>query len=296
MHPSPHGGGGDRESASRTAVVAGGIDLAVTLGALLAAHSAVILADFCKTALEFIAVLLAWMTIRRIQRGSHHQFDYGVGKLENLSSLIVGLLMFLCLVVIIANAVRSLLHPAHISGAGVWISAGSQIVYGVVNTRLFLQSRQQARAQNSPLLEAQAGLFITKAVGNGFILLSLGLSTLLAAYNWSLYIDPAASLIIATSILFAALGIFKNSTLDLLDRTLEEQQQIAILRLLAKHFERYEELREIRSRRSGSEVFVEIVLGFPPTQPAAEVEAAARELKSDIEHEITGSRVTIAIA
>ncbi len=296
MHSSPHGSGGDRASASRTAVIAGGIDLAVTLGALLAAHSAVILADFCKTALEFMAVLLAWMTIRRIQRGANHEFDYGVGKLENLSSLVVGLLMFLCLVVIVANAVRSLMNPSHIGGAGVWISAVSQIVYAVVNGRLFARSRRDAKAQNSPLLAAQAGLFLTKAVGNGFILLSLALSTLLAARPWSLYIDPAASLIIATSILFAALGIFKNSTLDLLDRTLEETQQIAILRLLAKHFERYEELREIRSRRAGSQVFVEILLGFPPAQPAAEVEAIARELKTDIEHEIVGSRVTIAIA
>ncbi len=277
-------------------MVAGGIDLLVTLGALLAAHSAVILADFCKTALEFIAVLLAWLTIRRIRRGGHHQFDYGVGKLENLSSLIVGLLMFLCLVVIIANAVRSLLHPAHIGGIGVWISVVSQVVYGFVNLRLLQQARRQARTQNSPLAAAQAGLFLTKAVGNGFILLSLGLSTWLSAHSWSLYIDPAASLVIASSILFAALGIFKNSTLDLLDRTLEEGQQIAILRLLAKHFERYDDLRDIRSRRSGSQVFVEIVLGFPPALPASEVESVARELKSDIEREITGSRVTIAVA
>lgn len=296
MHSASYGSGDDRGSSSRTAVVAGGIDLGITLAALVAAHSAVILADFCKTLLEFIAVLLAWLTIRRIQRGSNHQFDYGIGKLENLSSLIVGALMFLCLVVIVGNAVRSLLHPAHIGGVGVWISAGSQIVYGFVNYRLFSRSRRGAREQNSPLLEAQAGLFLTKGIGNVFILLSLGLSTLLADYSWALYLDPAASLVIASSILFAAVGIFKNSTLDLLDRTLEERQQIAILRLLAKHFDRYEELREVRSRRSGSQVFVEIVLGFPPAQPAAEVEAAARELKADIEKEIGGSRVTIAVA
>jgi cation diffusion facilitator family transporter len=285
-----------RESATRTAVIAGGIDLLVTLGALLAAHSAVILADFCKTLLEFMAVLLAWLTMRRIHRGANHHFDYGVGKLENLSSLIVSLLMFLCLAVIVANAGYSMAHPAHISGVGVWISVAAQIVYAVINTRLFLQSRRLGRERNSPLLEAQAGLFFSKAVGNGFILLSLGLSALLAAHSWSLYIDPCASLIIAGSILFAALGIFKNSTLDLLDRTLEEEHQICILRALARHFNSYEELREIRSRRSGSQVFVEIVLGFAAAQPASESEAAARQLKQELEREIPGSRVTIAIA
>jgi cation diffusion facilitator family transporter len=272
------------------------IDLLVTLGALVAAHSAVILADFCKTSLEFVAVLLAWLTLRRVQNGKNHQFDYGIGKLENLSSLVVGLLMFLCLGVILANAVRSLLQPAHISGAGVWVSLVDQVVYGVIDTRLALQSRRLAREMNSPLQEAQAGLFFTKALGNAFILLSLILSTLLGKFAWSLYIDPVASLLIAASILFAALGIFRNSTLDLLDRTLEEKHQIAILRALANHFDRYADLREIRSRRSGSQVFVEIVLGFEPRQTAREIEATAREIKSELERQIPGSRVTIAVA
>ena len=280
----------------RTAVIAGGIDLLVTAGALVAAHSAVILADFCKTLLEFMAVVLAWLTLRRIRRGSHHQFNYGVGKLENLSSLFVGLLMFLCLGVILSNAVLELLHPAHISGVGIWVSLAAQAIYAVVNARLAVQSWRLARAENSPLQAAQAGLFFTKAIGNGFILLSLGLSKLLAAHAWSLYIDPVGSLVIAASILFAALGIFKNSTLDLLDRTLEEKHQIAILRSLANHFDRYAELRDIRSRRAGRQVFVEIVLGFAPEHTAAETEAAARELKAELEHEIPGSRVTIAIA
>ncbi|MFA5262410.1 MAG: cation diffusion facilitator family transporter [Opitutaceae bacterium] len=296
MHHASTESGGNRESATRTAVIVGGIDLLVTLSAWIAANSSVILADFFKTLLEFIAVLLAWLTIRRIQKGANHEFDYGIGKLENLSSLIVGVLMFFCLLVIVFSSVRSLLHPSHITGIGVWISLVSQIVYGVINARICIQSKRMARERNSPLMASQAGLFFTKAVGNGFILLSLCLSSLLGSFSWSLYIDPVASLIIAASILLAALGIFKNSTLDLLDRTLEEHHQIAILRSLARHFDRYDELLEVRSRRSGSQVFVEIILGFSPELKAAEVEATARALKAELEKEIPGSRVTIGVA
>jgi hypothetical protein len=43
-------------------------------------------------------------------------------------------------------------------------------------------------------------------------------------------------------------------------------------------------------------VFVEIILGFSAAQSAAEVQAAARRLKAELEHEIQGSRVTIGIA
>lgn len=286
----------NKEEATRSAAIAAGIDALFSLAALVVASSAVILADFLKCFLEFVAVMLAWFAIRRIQRGANHQFDYGVGKLENLSSLAVGVLMFGCLSLITLNAIRSLLNPSHVGGVGVWISLANQIIYIFVNGWLSLRAKKMGIAQNSPVMASQAGLFLTKAIANGFILLSLSLSLLLHEYEWSLYIDPIASLIIAGSILFAALGIFKDSTLDLLDRTLEENSQIAILRSLATHFDRYDELHEVRSRRAGSLVFVEIQLSFPPEQTAAEVQASARLLKAEIEKEINGSRVTIGIA
>lgn len=69
--------------------------------------------------------------------------------------------------------------------------------------------------------------------------------------------------------------------MDLLDRTLEAYQ-IAILRALATHFD-YEEFLEVRSRRSGSQVFVEIVLSFPAEQLAKDTAQTARELKADLE-------------
>src|ERR1035437_6096235 len=211
-----------KEAATRSAAIAAGVDVLFSLGALIAASSSVILADFLKTFLEFVAVLLAWYAIRRIQRGGGHQFDYGVGKLENLSSLVVGVLMFGCLTLILVNAIRTLLHPSHVAGIGVWISLANQIIYLFVNAWLSVRARRMAKAQNSPLMASQASLFFTKALASGFILLSLTLSLLLSQYAWALYIDPIASLIIAASILFAAVGIFKDSTLDLLDRTLEE--------------------------------------------------------------------------
>lgn len=295
-HVSGSTAGGDKEAATRSAAIAAGIDTVFTLAAFVAASSAVILADFLKTLLEFVAVLLAWYALRRIRRGGGRQFEYGVGKLENLSSLIVGLLMFACLAIIVGAAIRNLLHPGHVTGVGVWIGLANQIIYVFINARLSVKARRLAREQNSPLMATQAGLFLTKAVANGFILLALGLSVLLRDQAWALYIDPLASLVIAGSILLAALGILKDSTLDLLDRTLEENNQLAILRALARHFDRYEDLHEIRSRRAGSHVFVEIILGFAATQTAAEIQVSARLLKAELEREIPGSRVTIGIA
>ena len=289
-------GGLARERGARQATLMALADVLITFGAMIAAHSAVILADFCKTFLEFVAVFLSWWAIRRMARGPGGGFDYGLGKMENLTSLVVGMLMAVCLFIIVGNALRNIVHPAHVAGIGVQISLASQAVYAVINSRVARRCRQSAQAENSPLQAAQARLHFTRAAANVFILLSLGLSLLLARYDWVRYVDPAASLVIAGSILMAALGIFSTSVGDLLDRTLEESDQLLILRELARHFHDYEHLHGIRSRRAGAEVYIDILLEFDPDKKAGEIQAVAASLRHKIESQIRNSHVTIGLS
>lgn len=294
--PSPSSQPVSRETVARQAAIMAFIDVAVTFGAMAAANSAVILADFCKTFLEFVAVFLSWWAIRRMARAPGAGFDYGLGKMEHLTSLLVGVLMSVCLLIITANAIRNLLHPVHLAGIGIRISLVAQAVYAIINGLVAFRSRRAARAGRSPLLEAQARLHFTRLAANVFILLSLALSMALAGFEWARFIDPAASLVIAASILMAALGIFSTSVGELLDRTLEEEDQLLILKELARHFDDYEFLHGIRSRRSGSEAFIDILLEFAPERKAGDIQAAAASLRRRIESQIPNSHVTIGLA
>ncbi len=285
-----------REVAIRNGMLLALLDTGIVTVALVAAKSSVLLADFFKTLLELVAVTLSWLAIRRINRGANQQFEYGMGKMEHLVSLFVGLLMTVCLLLIVLNALRNILHPTHIAGVGILISIADQIVYAFVNAFLWLKNRREARAASSPLMEAQSKLFLTRMIGNVFILLSLGLSMALKPYAWASYIDPAASLMIGASILMAAMGLFSTSVSNLLDRTLEESDQIVILRELARHFDDYESLHTIRSRRAGTEVFIDILLEFDPEKKVGEIQKAAADIRRSIEQAIRGSRVTIGLA
>jgi ferrous-iron efflux pump FieF len=289
-----HSSSGSSQSA-KSGVIAGFIDVLVTVSAFAVASSSVLLADSLKTLLEFVAVFLAWLAMRRIEEGANHKFNYGVGKLENLSSLIIGVLMLVCLMIIAGNAVMHILNPQGISGPGVWISMAVQIVYGIVNGRFYLKNKRAAKEHASPLLDSQASLFFTKAFGNAFILMSLVSSLLLAEYSWSHYIDPVASLIIATSILVGAMGIFSSSVFDLLDKSLEESDQIIIMRELALRFDDFEALHGIRSRRAGSHAFIEIYLEFSPDKKISEVQPVVDDLRASLEKSVKGARVTIGL-
>lgn len=295
MTVTAEGDGVSKERALRGLFFAGLVDVILTTTALLLSNSSVLLADFLKTTIELIAITLSWVAIRRINRGGGKTYEYGLGKLENISSLGVALVMLLSFLIITANSIRNILVPGHIEGVGLWVSIVAQIIYLGINGSLYFKNRRLLKLSPSPLMDSQTRLFLTRFVGNAFILLSLGLSMAFSAHKWSSYIDPTASLIIAFSILSATLGIFSSSVYDLLDRTLEEERQVMILSELARHFNDYEELHGIRSRRSGAQVYVEIFLEFDPEKKVGEVQAAIDKLRRSIEEKIQGSKVTIAM-
>lgn len=296
MHIGSDGGNAGKEKATRRALYAGVLDTAVTLAALLAASSSVLLADFLKTSLEGIAVLLAWLSLRRIVHGRNEAFDYGIGKLESLSSVFVGVLMLLGVCVIVVNASLNLMSPSHISGPGVYISGVAQVVFGVINTRMALDAQRLLQAGPSPILAAQRQLFASRAFGNLFIFLSLACSMLLHDYPWSVYIDPVASLIVAGFIAVSAYGVFTNSFADLLDKTLDEELQMRITSELVAHFHEYDNLHGIRSRRSGSQVFVEIFLECDPERRVGDVQAFFDRLRTGLEAKIPNSRVVVGLS
>lgn len=286
---------GHKESSTRTAVIAGAVDTLVTLAALLAAQSSVLLADFLKTSLEFVAVLMAWMAMRRLARGGGETYEYGIGKLENLSSLFVAALMTLVFLVITVNAVRGLISPSHVGGIGVTISLVAQLVYGAINGWLWRRSSQAARSEDSPLMASQAKLFFTKLFGNVFIFLSLALSLALADRAWSVYIDPIASLVIAGSILMSAIGVFSSSVYDLLDGTLEEKDKLDIMRELVLHFHRYDMLYAVRSRRAGNRVFIDIHVGFEADRRIGDVEQDIAAIRAGVTRHFKNACVTVVI-
>lgn len=270
--------------------------MAVATLALALAQSAVLVADCLKTGLELAAVLLAWLAIRRITRGDAARYEYGLGKLETLSSFVIAALMALVFLVIVGNAIRNLISPSHVEGVGVYISLVAQVVLGVFNTWIYLRSHKAAKSENSPIMESQSKLFLTRLIGNVFIFLSLALSLSLAAYEWSVYIDPVAALIIGASVLVSAVGVFSSSVYDLLDGTLEEADQLKILRDLVQHFDRYEMVHGIRSRRAGNRIFIEIFLEFDPNKRVGEVQKDIDAIRKSIEADLDNASVTVVLA
>jgi cation diffusion facilitator family transporter len=298
-HALAPGEGGDKIPLTirqRTVLTSLIIDFVLWLPDIVAAvlsMSIVLFADAVKCANEILATFFAYLTIRKMAKGGAGAYDYGMGKFETMTSIITGGVMFISLALVFFVAIYRIVHPESIVLEGAYLGVFLMIVGVCTNTFLWQKNYRLNLKEPSPIMDSQWRLFRTKAISDLSVLLSLIFSLALSRFTWSLYIDPVASFFIAGVLFFSGARVIRSSLPDLLDRTLDEELQMVIVRHLAQFFNEYSALHGVRSRRSGSNVYIEIFLEFEGEKKMCEVQEIIDRIKASIETQIPKSTVSI---
>lgn len=81
---------------------------------------------------------------------------------------------------------------------------------------------------------------------------------------------------------FGATSTIPSSARNLGGRSLEERDQILVLRTLTEHYQDFTMLHGIRTRRAGTPNFAELFLEFPPEKPMGQVQDVIDHLQATI--------------
>lgn len=265
------------------------------IAAAMLSGSITMLADVFKCGNEILATFFAYITLRKMNRakGGAFTYDYGMGKFENLTGMITGGVMFISLAIVFFSAIHRLIEPAALVAEGTYLGIALMVLGVCVNTWLWFRNYQIFKKSPSPIMESQWRLFRTKAFSDASVLTALVLSIALQSYTWSRYIDPVASFIIVGFLLTSGYRVIMSSLPDLLDKTLDESLQMVIVRELAAFFDEYTELHGVRSRRSGSHIYIEIHLEFDGNRKMCEIQDVINRIKASLEAKIPRSEVSI---
>jgi cation diffusion facilitator family transporter len=255
--------------------------------------SIVLFADAVKCANEIIATFFAYMTIRKMAKGGAGAYDYGMGKLETMTSIITGGVMFVSLIIVFGVALYRIAVPEGLVHEGVLLGIVLMVIGVSMNSWLWLKNYRFNQREPSPIIDSQWRLFRAKAFSDFTVLVSLVASLEFSNYRGSLYIDPRASFVIASFLLFSGYRVITSSLPDLLDKTLDEELQMVIVRHLAVFFNDYPTMHGVRSRRSGSNVYIEIFLEFDGEKKMCEVQDIINRIKVSLEAHIPKSSVSV---
>lgn len=258
-------------------------------------QSMLLYTDIFDYAKGITSSLIAWHILRRIVRGDVVNYDYGPGKIEALGGLLTSLVILAGLVGAAVMSVHRILEPKELSTGFTLLGVLIQIAGIGLNGWLWQRNVRLAKLSRSPLLEAQWRTNRSDVFSNIGVLTALALTIILHQFVWSVYIDPVCAMLFIVYASAAFVPLIRRSLDDLLDKTLDEEFQMKILRRLSDHYDGYETFHGVQSRRAGSTFFVEIGLGFHPDKTVGEVMDTVEQLRLDVAKDIPGSEVNIVL-
>jgi ferrous-iron efflux pump FieF len=283
----------DKQRSIVTGLIFGVFGLIPAIAIVIMANSLTVLSDLLRNVGMVFAIFFSWMTIQRVAQGKNPIYNYGYGKMENLSSLVVAGVMLVSITIVVLQTVERFQNPVSMGevgmGAGVILSG----LAAIFNGWLCYQSYKTAKKEHSPVMESLYRLYQVKTISTVCVVSSLGFSLLFKEQSWAVYIDPIGSVVLLGFMIFSTWGVISSSVFDLLDRTLSDSLQLIVLKSLASHFDYYDAIHGVRSRRSGNTVYVELFLEFNADQKMAEVQKYIDEMKIELEGRIPGSQIVI---
>ncbi|MFA4860178.1 cation diffusion facilitator family transporter [Methanoregula sp.] len=252
-----------------------------------------IISEAIHSSMDLIAAVIAFFSVRKSAEPPDAGHSFGHGKFEDVSGLIEALLIFVAAILIIREALIKLLGhtPEELKPellvAGIAVMGISALVNWYVSQRLMKVAKQtESIALESDAWHLRTDVYTSLGVFLGLILIRLTGITLF---------DPIFAIGVAIVIMKAAYDLTVRSFADLIDHSIPEKDEQQIKKIICEHANDYAGFHDLRTRRSGPEIFIEFHLVMPGEITVLQSHDFADHLEADLMLEYPRANVTIHI-
>jgi len=198
--------------------------LAAEVAAGLVAHSLALLADAGHMLTDAGALAFAVVAATLAARPARGRWTFGFGRIEILAAQANGLTLLLAALWIVYGAVRRLVDPPDVRGGIVLGVALAGIVVNVVATVVLSRADRTSLNVRGAFLHVATDLaaFAGTALAGGLVL----------ATGWNRF-DPIAGLCVAALMVYASVGLLRDSGRIFLEQAPAEIDPDAVARALA---------------------------------------------------------------
>lgn len=244
---------------------------------LLAGHygrSEAVFADGMESACDFIAILSTMIALHIGSKPYDEHHPYGHGRAENLSAILVSLIIFLTGCWILFKAVITISRGG--SAIPEWMAVLAALLTIIIKEWLYRFSMKSGSRLESPALLAVAKDHRKDAVTSVATLIGVG-----GAFCGITIMDPLAAGLTSLFIFHIAWGTFRSAAHDLMDGQPEEGL-LRTMSAMAEAVEGVEHVHEIRGRRSGQYLIIDLKLDMDPEMTVKQSHAIATRVKKVI--------------
>ena len=219
-------------------------------------HSEAVFADGVESACDFIGIALTIFALKMGRKPFDEDHPYGHGKAESLSAIFVSMIIFLTGAWILYGSVTTVIAGVYESPSIMAVIAAAATI--LIKETLYRYSVRVGGALGSPALLAIAKDHRKDAVTSVATLIGVG-----CAYLGFRVMDPVAAGLTSFFIFQIGYQTFKISAHELMDGQ-PETEEVAAIAELSAGVEGVDRVHEIRARRSGQFLIVDLKLDMDP--------------------------------
>jgi cation diffusion facilitator family transporter len=252
-------------------------------------HSISIYAQATDSFLDLFSIGIAVIAVRMSVAPADEEHPFGHAKMEGFAALIQALLVLGAGAFIISSAVQRLIHRTVINpDAGIVVMAVSAIVSFLLSRHLF----RVAKTTGSMAIEASARNISADVYSAAGVLLGL-----LAVFIFPKLqiLDPIIALIMVAFVLKAGYSVVIRAFRELTDYSLPKEEQEILNNCIQEHFTQLVDFHAVRSRRAGSERFVDLHLVMPRYVSVEDAHNMCDHLEQDIKAKLPNTNVVIHV-
>jgi len=248
-----------------------------------------IISEAIHSGMDLVAAIIAFFSVRLSDVPADEDHPYGHGKIESISGVIEGLLIFVAAAFIIAEAIKKIINPHEIGET--WVGIGVMGISACVNLVVSSILYKTAKKEDSLALEADAlhlrtDVLTSAGVAVGLLLLQLTHITLL---------DPVVAILVALLIIKEAMGMVLRSFRPLLDYKLEDAEEMTIKAILDGYSGEIIDYHAVRTRKSGSSKFIDFHMTVKGSATVEWAHDLSERIETSLEKELQRTNVTIHI-
>jgi len=248
-----------------------------------------IISEAIHSSMDLIASLIAFVAVKNSSKPADKEHPYGHGKLENVSGLAEGILIFVAAGMIVFEATKKLLHPVHIEQA--YVAMGVMILSGLLNFFVSSQLHKVAKETESQALEADS-LHLKTDV---YTSLSVGVGVLLVKITGFSILDPLVAIAVACLIIKEAWQLSKGAFNYLIDVKLSDEEEAEVIQVIENHKDSFRDYHKLKTRKAGNMRHIDFHITVNPQLTVLESHEIIGQIKKDMCQVFQNTRVSIHI-
>jgi ferrous-iron efflux pump FieF len=215
--------------------------------------SVAILGSLIDSGLDAIASVVTFISIRQAAQPPDRAHRYGHGKAEAIGAFVQAGFVLGSALFLASEAVRRLISPQPIEQTRLGVAV--LLLALLLTAALLALQRYVIRRTGSLAIQADSLHYRSDLLMNSAVIAALVLTE---ATGWPA-IDPLFGLAVVLVLLYSAFGVARHALDMLMDRELPARQR-AYIRSLALEHPRAHGVHDLRTRRAGADLFIELHL------------------------------------